>query len=307
MKTIKIIIFLLIMNVLIFSTIGVFATDTTATLNVNNSEVKPGDKIKVTLNVNCTEGIGFIGTKINYDSSILTLESQDINNKLINYGTDKLELFSNSSEKLTNITACTFVFKVNERIDRSINQNINEHVIFDTDNQDILTSTFMHNVADEKNVGLVVGEDQMDSSQTAKIRVKLPVGDDTLSGYNRKEIYIDARDLQSEYENNTGTVENMSDEEYANLLADRGAKKLAENVAVQSFEANIRYYYSQYEYGVDYSVGDVVTFIDRDMGVTVSAFISEVEQVFTDYYELRLSIGYDRPTIYSRIARMLNT
>lgn len=114
MKTIKIIIFLLIMNVLIFSTIGVFATDTTATLNVNNSEVKPGDKIKVTLNVNCTEGIGFIGTKINYDSSILTLESQDINNKLINYGTDKLELFSNSSEKLTNITACTFVFKVNE-------------------------------------------------------------------------------------------------------------------------------------------------------------------------------------------------
>ena len=114
MKTIKIIIFLLIMNILIFSTIGVFAADTTATLNVNTSEVKPGDKITVTLNVNCTEGIGFIGTKINYDSSILTLESQDINNKLINYGTDKLELFSNSSEKLTNITACTFVFKVNE-------------------------------------------------------------------------------------------------------------------------------------------------------------------------------------------------
>lgn len=199
-----------------------------------------------------------------------------------------------------------FVFEVVEHVDKSIGQSDRDTVIFDTDNQDILTSDFLYDNEDEKNTGLVVGEIQDDGSGTTRIRAKVVVGDDTLQGYARKEIYIDARDLQSEYEDNTGSIEEMSDAEYQNMLLERGAKKLSENVAVKSFEANIRYYYSQYEFGVDYNVGDIVTFYDREMGVMINAFVSEVEQVYTDTYELRISIGYDRPTLYSKILQMLN-
>lgn len=198
-----------------------------------------------------------------------------------------------------------FIFKALEHRDMTFSSNASVPVIFDTDTDDILDSTYTYNAEAERNMALVVGEAQDSTETDVKIRAKVVVGDDTLAGYNRKELYIDARDLQSESENESGQEEEMSDEEYTELLRSRGAVKLSENAIVQTLEANIRYYGSVYEFDVDYTLGDKVTFIDRDMGVTANAYISEVEHVYADAYELRLTVGTGVPTLYSKIKAMI--
>jgi len=198
-----------------------------------------------------------------------------------------------------------FIFKVLEHRDMTYDNGVNLPVIFDTETDDILDSTYDYNVESEKNMALVVGESQDSTESDVRIRAKVVVGDDTLSGYDRKELYIDARDLQSESENESGSIDEMSDEEYVEVLKDRGSKKLSENAIVQTFEVNIRYYGSQYQFDEQYTIGDKVTIIDRSIGVTVDAYISEVEHVFSDAYELRLTIGTGVPTLYSKIKAML--
>lgn len=52
----------------------------------------------------------------------------------------------------------------------------------------------------------------------------------------RREIYIDARDLQSD----SDPDKPLTAEEYAALLTNRGREKLAEHQLVQSFAATVR-------------------------------------------------------------------
>lgn len=113
MKKLKIGI-LIVFAILLFNTNRVFATSASAGLMVDKTTVKPNDLITVSLNANCEEGLSFVSTNINYDSSVLTLQSKNINSNWVNYGGDKLELFVNSSDKITNATVCTFIFKINE-------------------------------------------------------------------------------------------------------------------------------------------------------------------------------------------------
>jgi len=203
------------------------------------------------------------------------------------------------------IKALKFIFRVLQPVDKTYNSGVQLPIIFDTETDDVLQSTYNYNAEAEKNVALVVGEAQDSTEKDIKVRAKVVVGNDTLAGYQRKEMYIDARDLQSESENDSGSVEEMSQHDYEELLRNRGSVKLSENAVVQTLEANIRYYGSQYEYDVDYTVGDIVTIVDRDINVMVNASISEVEIAYSDTYEIRLTIGTGVPTIYSKIKAML--
>ena len=200
-----------------------------------------------------------------------------------------------------------FVFEVLEHRDMTFDGPTSVPVIFDTETDDILESTYNYNIEAERNMALVVGESQDSTETEVRIRAKVIVGDDTLVGYNRKELYIDARDLQSESENESGTIDEMSDEEYEELLRNRGAVKLSENAVVQTLESNIRYYGSQYEFDKDYTIGDKVTIVERNLNIIQDAYITEVEHVYSDTYELRLTIGTGVPTLYSKIKSMLQS
>lgn len=86
------------------------------------------------------------------------------------------------------------------------------------------------------------------------------------SGLDRRELYVDARDLQSKTSSN-GTETTMSAAEYAALLQARGLEKLAANQASNEidFETND----SVYTYGEHYELGDLVTVQNhRQIGIT---------------------------------------
>lgn len=192
------------------------------------------------------------------------------------------------------------LFVVYKGVDRTDSQSIVDPVILSTELEDILESTYYSNSQDYKSVALVAGEGE----DTA--RKKVVAGLVTSSGFGRRELYVDARDLQSTYLDGSGTQQQMSTEDYEKVLLQRGSEKLSENKVVESFEAKVRVIGdTQYKYEVDYEEGDKVTIIDEVLGVKVSAEITYVEEVFNGDYSIELTFGYSYPTILKKIKQKI--
>lgn len=192
------------------------------------------------------------------------------------------------------------IFKVIQGTDRTINQSINDPVEFRTDLEDILSSSYYSNDQDVKSVALVMGEGE------GAGRKKQVSGNDTTSLFERRELYVDARDLQSESTDENGNVTALSPEDYNKALIQRGNEKLSDCELIENFEARIRVFGDvQYELGVDYQKGDKVTVRDRQLNVVVSARITEVEEAFSDEYALTLTFGYSYPTILQKVKQQI--
>lgn len=193
------------------------------------------------------------------------------------------------------------IFEVVAGVDRTIEQSKVDPVEFSTDLEDILSSSYYTNSQDEKNVALVQGEGDGAS------RISQISGNNVLKGFNRKELYVDARDVQSETVSESGTTISLTPDEYKAALINRGNDKLSECDITETFEAQIRVFGDvQYEFGKDYQKGDKVTVRDRQLNVVVSARITEVEEDFDDEYALVLTFGYSYPTIMQKVKRQIS-
>ena len=195
------------------------------------------------------------------------------------------------------------VFKVTKGTDRSImssSDNVSDIVIFSTDLEDILSSSYYTNDQDVKTIAYVAGEDESSN------RKYVEAGDKNSKGFLRKELYVDARDLQSEVYNDDGTTTAISDDEYNSLLYDRGNEKLSECIETETFEAKMRVIGDiQYVYGVDYFKGDKVIVQDVELGVQVVAKVTEVSENYDDEYELIITFGYSYPTLIQKVKRQI--
>lgn len=190
------------------------------------------------------------------------------------------------------------IFEVRAGVDRTQEQQVNEPVVFSTDLEDVLSSMYYLNVEDVKNVAMVQGEEKNGR------RTTVYVGDTNLKGFERKELYVDARDLQSEVYDESGGSHTLTEAQYIAILTQRGNEKLAEHQKTETFEAQIRQFGDiQYEFGVDYQKGDKVTVVDKQLGLSVSARITSVEEDFDDEYALKLTFGYSYPTLLQKAKR----
>ncbi len=107
-----------------------------------------------------------------------------------------------------------------------------------------------------------MGEDSGDS------RARQISGDNTRAGFARRELYVDARYIQSESISESGGMQTLAPEEYAAALLNRGDTKLTEWQTTETFEAQLRVFGDvQYEFGVDYSKGDKVTVRDTQLNL----------------------------------------
>lgn len=169
-----------------------------------------------------------------------------------------------------------------------------------TDTEDILSSSYSLNVQDEKNVALVAGED------SGSNRKKVTSGDNTLVGLDRKELWIDARDIQSTVQNNDGTTTQLTDEEYGKLLVQRGDEKRASYAVSESFDAVIRTLKSQYEYGTDYNKGDTITVVDDTLDISVNTTVTEIEEAIDTSYSLNVTFGFGYPSVFQKVKRVIS-
>lgn len=122
----------------------------------------------------------------------------------------------------------------------------------------------------------------------------------TPTGLSRRELFIDARDLQSD----SDPDKPLSPEEYVALLENRGKQKLAENQLVRSFSAEVRTYNPTYEYGKDFFDGDTITVSDERLGIVVNAVVRGTGHAVDQHGEsFTLELGYGQPTIYDILKR----
>lgn len=193
------------------------------------------------------------------------------------------------------------IFEVVEGVDRTVEQNTNDPVEFSTELEDLLSSSYYTNDQDVKNVAFVQGEGSGSS------RKSVTSGEADSKGLGRRELYVDARDLQSTSVDENGEEQNLSPTEYTQVLTQRGDDKLSECKTTETFEAQIRVFGDvQYEFGVDYKKGDKVTVRDEQLNVVVSARITEVQEEFDDEYALVLTFGYSYPTIMQKVKQQIS-
>ena len=124
------------------------------------------------------------------------------------------------------------------------------------------------------NVAYVAGEGEEEQRKWYEVYAKEEVaqGIEDKSGWQRNELWIDARDVQSTDEEGN----NLTDEEYEQLIKQRANEKFAENEKGESYTATITEANKQYTYGTDYKLGDLVTVIDDELGITVDAQVTAV-------------------------------
>ncbi len=104
----------MIFVICIINTVNVFAADATAELIVDKTTVKAGDTVTVILNAKCESGLSAVITGIEYDKEVLTLQTTKVAENWVNYGVDKYEILSNSTEKVTSLNVITLTFKVSD-------------------------------------------------------------------------------------------------------------------------------------------------------------------------------------------------
>lgn len=196
------------------------------------------------------------------------------------------------------------IFKVTEGVDRTVfstSGDVSNLVIFSTDLEDILSSSYYTNDQDVKTLAYVSGEGE------GTDRIYITSGNTETKGLIRREMYVDARDLQSKVSNEDGTITQISDDDYRDMLNDRGTEKLAECITAESFEAKMRVIGNiQYKYGIDYNKGDKVIIQDTELGVQVIGKVTEVSENYDDEYELIITFGYSYPTLIQKVKRQIS-
>lgn len=119
------------------------------------------------------------------------------------------------------------------------------------------------------NVAYVAGEGEGENRKWFEVYQSEQEQDKT--AWDREELWIDARDVQSGQESGE-----MPDEQYAQLIDQRAQEKFKDNSIKESYTATIAQANKQYQYGVDYNIGDIVTVIDDELGISVDAQVTRV-------------------------------
>ena len=230
----------------------------------------------------------YLGRKLEYQESYDTVYDAlvDLSQEEIGFTID----FLPEDKKLQ--------FRVYQGKDLS-NTGLDEFVVLSTLMEDILSSDYYLNTQPEKNIALVAGEDSSEN------RKKVTAGESSIAGFARKELYVDARDLQSTVDTEDGSKKTLTDAEYLSNLTTRGLNKLSECRVTETFEAKIRTDGSQYDFDVDYTLGDKILIQDPVLGIQISGRVTEIEYSYGSTNELTLTFGYSQPSIIQRLKQSI--
>jgi hypothetical protein len=161
-------------------------------------------------------------------------------------------------------TAKAIYFETYKGVDRSRTQTDRAFVEFSDMFDNLNSVENRQNDQLLKNVGYVGGEGE--GSQ----RVYVTVGNDSLTGLERREVFIDAKDISSD---------DLTTAQYRSALTTRGNEKLNEQIFSNSYECTT-IPSGNFEYKRDYDLGDIVTIKKADWGLNTNLRITEIQEVY---------------------------
>ena len=170
----------------------------------------------------------------------------------------------------------TLSFEVWQGKDRTDSQNENSWAIFSDSFYNVKNVVYNRDESGCRNIAYVAGEGE------GTERVVEEVDTRNAPDEERRELYIDARDLQSTYMDESGTEHSYTAAEYRALLCQRGLEKLAEYEKVETVNRT------------DFELGDLCTYRYTDIGIETTKRITEIQEAYEGSRQtLRVVFGSD--------------
>ena len=177
------------------------------------------------------------------------------------------------------------VLEVWQGLDRVDTQNENTWAIFSRNFENILEDEYSLDETKYRNYAYVMGEveektgtDSEGNEIKSKRRVDVIVNKIN-PGEERKEIYVDARDIQSEKKDDEGNSIKIPEIEYKEMLKERGIEKLNECNKVETSNFNINPI-SNLEYKRDFDLGDKVIYKNDELGFNIEKRIIGITESY---------------------------
>lgn len=160
--------------------------------------------------------------------------------------------------KVTMNSSNQFVFSLYQGVDRTYDQNTVPYVIFSDKYDNLLSSEYEENYEDMATAVLVAGEGEGLDRKTLWVT-------DNQTGLNRREVYKDQRNLQSD----DGEI---TDAEYEELLRESGQESLTKYTTAFTGEV----YFDNIKYKEDVNVGDMCVIENSRWGIYMNSRLVEV-------------------------------
>ena len=128
-------------------------------------------------------------------------------------------------------------------------------------------TNFIESVKTYKNLAFVAGE-KFQQDDVQKFHQTAVIGDETVSGLARRELFVDASSVSHTDEKttmSTGAYAEYDSGTYANMLKDKGTKALKkeENKYKKVYDGVVDPATDSYVFGTDYKIGDVIEIINK--------------------------------------------
>ena len=191
----------------------------------------------------------------------------------------------------------TLTFENWKGLDRTEEQEDNSPAIFSNSFYNIKSAIYDRDESSYANFAYVAGEGE----GAARVVVEGDIRTDP--DEERREIYVDARDLQSEYEDESGNKHTYTAAQYRELLRQRGLEKLAEYQKIETVNSDIDAG-ANLVYLEDFDLGDLCTYQNTDVGIETDKRITEVQEVYEGAkVTLNITFGTDEATTITKIIK----
>lgn len=176
-----------------------------------------------------------------------------------------------NGENPNNIDGWTLIIGAGEDRTRHRGNKVVSPVIFSQSLSNIANTDYIVDRSKLKNTVYIAGEGEGTDRKWYNIDVNSDATFGERKWWNRKELWVDARDIQSEQDN-----KKLTDAEYEELMKQRADEKAKDNDLSEEYTATVTDITKQYTYKKDYNVGDFVTIADEELGMEFDAQITNV-------------------------------
>jgi hypothetical protein len=176
-----------------------------------------------------------------------------------------------NTEHPKNIDGWTLIIGAGEDRTRHRANNAVSSVMFSQSLSNIANTDYIVDRSKLRNTVYIAGEGEGTDRKWYNIDVNSDVTFGERKDWNRRELWVDARDVQSEQDNVT-----LTDAEYEELMKQRADEKAKDNDLSEEYTATVTDITKQYTYKKDYNIGDFVTIADEELGMEFDAQITNV-------------------------------
>lgn len=175
----------------------------------------------------------------------------------------------------------------------------NPPCIFSRDFDNVNEQDFEDTTDNVKNFAFVRGATDQDGRQEVAT-----VDRAAASGFALYEVLVDASDISRDAENGSGELVPIPAAQYTAMLISRGNTELDNMIENYTFNSSINVL-SNLTYKKDFDLGDRVTCVEKQWGLTINSRITEITQTYEKGKALiEATFGESAPTLLDKIKRL---